>query len=59
MYSYDDISDYINGVISQNDDQSSNDRVGVKIYFILTSYRVVVELGNQWQLDIRNSTFVI
>ena len=57
MYSYDDISDYINGVISHNDDQPSSNRVGIKIYFVLSSYRVVVELGNQWQLDIRNSTF--
>ena len=57
MYSYDDLSDYINQVISDNDDQPSNNRVGIKIYFVLTSYRVVVELGNQWQLDIRNSNF--
>ena len=57
MYSYDDISDYINQVIIDNDDEPSNNRIGVKIYFVLTSYRVVVELGNQWQLDIRNSTF--
>ena len=57
MYSYDDISDYINQVITDNDDHPSNNRVGVKIYFVLTSYRVVIELGNQWQLDIRNSNF--
>ena len=57
MYSYDDISDYINQVITDNDDQPSNNRVGVKIYFVLTSYRVVVELGDQWQLDIRESSF--
>ena len=57
MYSYDDISDYINKVITRNDDQPSNNRVGIKIYFVLTSYRVVVELGNQWQLDIRGSKF--
>ena len=57
MYSYDDLSDYINDVITENDDQPSNNRVGIKIYFVLTSYRVVVELGNQWQLDLRNSTF--
>ena len=57
LYSYDDLSDYINQVITNNDDQPSNNRVGVKIYFVLTSYRVVVELGNQWQLDIRGSTF--
>ena len=57
MYSYDDLSDYINEVISDNDDQPSNNRVSIKIYFVLSSYRVVVELGNQWQLDMRNSTF--
>ena len=57
MYSYDDISEFINKVITDNDDQPSNNRVGIKIYFVLTSYRVVVELGNQWQLDLRNSTF--
>ena len=57
MYSYDDISEYINKVITQNDDEPSNNRVGIKIYFVLTSYRVVVELGNQWQLGIRNSNF--
>jgi len=57
MYSYDDLSDFINNVISDNDDQPSNNRVGIKIYFVLSSYRVVVELGNQWQLDLRNSTF--
>ena len=57
MYSYDDISEYINKVITQNDDEPSNNRIGIKIYFVLTSYRVVVELGNQWQLDIQNSNF--
>ena len=57
MYSYDDISEYIIGVITENGDQPSNNQVGVKIYFVLSSYRVVVELGNNWQLDIRNSTF--
>ena len=57
MYSYDDINEYINKVITQNDDKPSNNVVGIKIYFVLTSYRVVVELGNQWQLDISNSNF--
>ena len=57
MYSYDDLSDYINQVISDNDDQPSNNRIGIKIYFVLTTYRVVIELGTQWQLDIRDSNF--
>ena len=57
MYSYDDLIDYINKVITDNDDQPSNNRVGVKIYFVLTTYRVVIELGSSWQLDIRDSNF--
>ena len=57
MYSYDDISEYVNQVITDNDDQPSNNRVGIKIYFVLSSFRVVVQLGNQWQLDLRNTTF--
>ena len=57
MYSYDDISDYINQVITNNDDQPSDDKIGIQIYFVLSSYRVVVELGDDWQLDIRGSKF--
>ena len=57
MYSYDDLSEFINQVITDNGDQPSNNQVGVKIYFVLSSYRVVVQLGSQWRLDIRNSNF--
>ena len=57
MYSYDELSEFINQVITDNGDQPSNNQVGVKIYFVLSSYRVVVQLGNQWRLDIRNSNF--
>ena len=57
MYSYDDLSEFINQVITDNGDQPSNNQVGVKIYFVFLSYRVVVQLGNQWRLDIRNSNF--
>ena len=57
MYSYDDLSDYINDVIKENGDQPNNNGLSIKIFFVLSSYRVVVELGNQWRLDIRNSTF--
>jgi len=57
MYSYDDLSDYINDVVDGNGDKPSNNQLAVRIYFVLSSYRVVVELGINWQLDIRNSTF--
>ena len=43
-------------MIAQNGGKPDNG-TGIKIYFVLSSYRVVVELGNQWHLDIRNSSF--
>ena len=33
MYLYDDLSDYINQVITDNDDEPSNNRIGVKNLF--------------------------
>jgi len=57
MYNYDDLSEYINDVITDNGDQPNNNGLSIKIFFVLSSYRVVVELGNQRRLDIRNSSF--
>ena len=52
MYSYDDLDDYITQSIIQNGDKPSSSK-GINLYFVLSSYRVVIELDNQWQLDIR------
>ena len=56
MYSYDDLDDYITQSIIQNGDKPSSSK-GINLYFVLSSYRVVIELDNQWKLDIRNSDF--
>ena len=56
MYSYDDLDDYITQSIIQNEAKPSSSK-GINLYFVLSSYRVVIELDNQWQLDIRNSNF--
>ena len=56
MYSYDDLDDYITQSIIQNGDKPSSSK-GINLYFVLSSYRVVIELDNQWKLDIRNSNF--
>ena len=52
MYSYDDLDDYITQSIIQNRDKPSSSE-GINLYFVLSSYRVVIELDNQWKLDIR------
>jgi len=44
MYSYNDLSDYIDEVIEDNGDKPEDDKVSIKIYFVLSSYRVVIEL---------------
>ena len=56
MYSYDDLNDYITQAIEQNDDKPAHGKA-VKLYFVESSYRVVVELGNKWRLDISHSKF--
>ena len=56
MYSYDDLDDYITQSIIKNGDKPSSGK-GINLYFVLSSYRVVIELDNQWKLDIRNSNF--
>ena len=56
MYSYDDLDDYITQSIIQIGDKPASSK-GINLYFVLLSYRVVIELDNQWKLDIRNSNF--
>ena len=53
MYSYDDLNDYIQSAVSQNGD----DKEGINLIFVLSSYRVIVDLKKNWQLDLRNSKF--
>ena len=53
IYSYDDVNDYIQSAISHNGD----DKEGINLIFVPSSYRVIVELKKNWQLDLRNSKF--
>ena len=40
MCSYDDLNDYIQAAVAQNDDDNN----GINFIFILSSYRVIIEL---------------
>ena len=53
MYSYDDLNDYIQEILECNGD----DKEGIKLSSILSTYKVVIELKSRWQLDTRNSNF--
>jgi len=64
MYSYDDIDDYIKKCMKDKghlaDDGGGDEskiKYGINLYFISSTYRVLVELGNKFQLDLRNTEF--
>ena len=56
MYSYDDLNDYIHESIENGGDKSG-ENFSISLTFVLSSYRVVIEISNNFQLDLRNSNF--
>ena len=60
MYSYDDINYYLHeymkdkGHIIKN---GENDEYGINVTFVLSTYRILVEIKGDYQLDLRNSDF--
>ena len=64
MYSYDDIDEYIKKVMKDNGDllkkvadNNGINEYGIDMYFVLTTYRVLIELKGTYQLDLRNTDF--
>ena len=56
MYSYDDIDQYIKKTLSNNKD-IQGDEYGIHISFVLSTYRVLIELEDDYRIDLRNSNF--
>ena len=61
MYSYSDINDYIHQYMDQKSHHSTGSK-GEKVYsinftFILSTYRVLVSLDGNYQLDLRGTDF--
>ena len=55
-YLYDDLNQFIKEVLERNGHSDpKNDKI--RITFVLTTYRVVIELADKFQLDLRGSTF--
>ena len=69
MYSYDDIDEYIkkymkdkghlvdDGKDSDGNMDESKIKYGINLYFVLSTYRVLVELDDDFRLDLRNLDF--
>ena len=66
MYSYDDIDLYIKKYMkdkghlvkgSADDDDESEIEYGINLYFVLSTYRVFIELDENYQVDLTNFDF--
>ena len=60
MYSYDDIDTYIKKYMKNKGhliNDGDDEKYGINIYFVLSTYRVLVELENDYQLDLTNLDF--
>ena len=59
MYSYDDIDDYIKKYMKNQNHHPDNDteKYGINLYFVLSSYRILIELHQDYQLDLTTSDF--
>ena len=59
MYSYDDIDDYIKKYMKSQNHHPDNDteKYGINLYFVLSTYRILIELHEDYQLDLTTSDF--
>ena len=63
MYSYDDINDYIHEYMKKkkhlvvDDDDDDKKKYGINLFYVLSTYRILVELDENYQLDLRNFEF--
>ena len=55
-YSYDDLNQFIKEFIMHNG-HSVSDKDEIRFTFILTTYRIVIELADDFQLELRGNTF--
>ena len=56
MYSYSDIDDYLHRIMKINN-HNNDDKYDINIIFVLTTYKVIIELSNNYQVDLRNTNF--
>ena len=58
MYSYSDINDYLHQYMDQKKKhKTAEGNYYINILFVLSSYKVVIEIDNNYQLELRNSNF--
>ena len=61
MYTYSDLNDYLHQYMKKKGhkttDANNDDVYYINIIFVLSTYKIVIEIDNNYQLDLRNSKF--
>ena len=60
MYSYSDLNDYIQQYMNKKGLKTTDrtgDKYNINLSFILSTYRILIQTGNKYQLYLRNSKF--
>ena len=60
MYSYSDLNDYIHQYMNKKGRKTTDrtgDKYNINLSFILSTYRILIQIGNKYQLCLRNSKF--
>ena len=61
MYTYSDLNDYLNQYMKRKGHFTTNEKKDkvycVNLTFVLSTYKILVQIDNNYQLDLRNSKF--
>ena len=61
MYNYSDLNDYLHRYMEKKGHKTTDDKTGDKYHidliFVLSTYKILIEIDNNYQLDLRNSKF--
>ena len=57
MYSYSDLNDYLHQYMDRKNHKTVEGEYNINLTFVLSSYRVIIEITNNYQLDLRNTNF--
>ena len=60
MYTYSDLNDYIHQYMNKKGRKTTDrtgDKYNINLSFILSTYRILIQIGNKYQLYLRNSKF--
>ena len=61
MYTYSDLNDYLHQYMKKKSHLTTEDKTGDKYHinltFVLSTYKILIKIDNNYQLDLRNSKF--